>query len=134
MARIGRPKQSHTRRKAVLAGFRSGFEQRMAELRPDLFYEKKPYSYVVQEERKYTPDFVNEDESIWYETKGRLTAADRKKMLQVKKHYPDQRIVFVFQAPNNKLTKAPNSQTYEQWALKNGFEVMSVKEMIDAKD
>lgn len=134
MIRRGRPTKSHTRRLAVLAGFRSGFEQRFSELRPDLEYEQHTFPYPVEEIRKYTPDFVTKDGAVWYETKGRLTAADRKKMLNIRRAYPDQRIVFVFQAPNNKLTKAPNSQSYEQWAIKNGFEVMSIKEIIDGKE
>lgn len=130
---MARPKSTHTRRQAVKAGFRSGFEQRFHELRPDLLYEPKAYEYAVKEVRKYTPDFTTEDEKTWYETKGRFTAADRKKMLMVRRQYPDVRIVLVFQAPNNKLTKAPNSQSYAQWAEKNGFEWLSMKDVIDGK-
>jgi len=131
---MARPKLSHTRRKAVQAGFRSGFEQRFQELRPHLLYEPKAFVYKVEEERKYTPDFVTPDGKTWYETKGRFTAVDRKKMLAVRRAYPDQRIVLVFQAPYNKLTKAPNSQSYAQWAEKNGFEWLSIKDILDGKE
>lgn len=118
----------------MAAGFRSGFEQRFHELRPHLKYEELVVEYDVIETRKYTPDFVDEETGTWYETKGRFTAVDRKKMLNVRKAYPNQRIVFVFQQPYNKLTKAPASQTYSEWATRNGFEWMSMKDVLDGKE
>lgn len=71
------------------------------------------------ERRKYTPDFILEN-GIILETKGRLTAADRKKMLLVKAQHPGLDIRFVFMYPNNKLS-AKSKTRYWEWAEKNGF-------------
>lgn len=65
------------------------------------------------------PDFALTN-GVLIECKGRLTAADRKKLLLVKKQHPrlDLRLLFQF---DNKLS--PRSKTrYSTWAEKNGFE------------
>lgn len=121
------PKRSKKRKEAVEAGFRSSIEQDFASVYPEMKYEPESFLYTIYEERKYTPDFIAPD-GTWYELKGRFTATDRKKMLRIKREYMFQRIIFVFQNPNNKLTKAPSSKTYAQWAEDNGFEWVSLKE------
>jgi hypothetical protein len=118
------PRHSKTRKQAEAAGYRSGFEHRVAgqldEAGAAFEYEPKEavMEYRVEETRKYLPDFVING-IIVLECKGRLTAADRKKMLLVKKQHPDKDIRLLFQF-DNKL--APRSKTrYSDWAKKYGF-------------
>ena len=67
----------------------------------------------------YTPDFILSNGLI-IETKGRFTAADRRKMLAVKESHPDLKIVMCFMR-NNKIHK--NSGTkYSDWCDANGME------------
>jgi len=67
----------------------------------------------------YTPDFFLSSGYI-IETKGRFTAADRRKMLAVKKDYPDEKIVMLFMR-DNKIHK--NSTThYSDWRMENDYE------------
>lgn len=115
--------KSAIRREAKEQGFRSGFELKVAgrldELKADYEYEPKSavLEYTVNEKRKYLPDFVVGD--IVIECKGRLTAADRKKLKLVKEQHPGLDIRLVFQY-NNKLN--PRSKTrYSDWAEKHGF-------------
>ena len=70
---------------------------------------------------QYTPDFYLPERKIYLEVKGKLTLADRKKMVMVKHHNPDIKIVMVFGAANNKLYARKNSTRYHQWAEKEGF-------------
>ena len=127
---------SRVRKAAIRAGYRSGFEKEFGLTYPHLLFEPRAYPYCHERKlvedlhggaledkkltRKYTPDFVDVDDSVWYELKGRFTAADRKKMRWVKASYPDKRIVIVLQSPNNKLTKSAKS-TYAEWCEKYGF-------------
>ena len=113
--------KSKVRRQAKAAGYRSGFEHRVAEdlvsKKAKFDYESEKYSYEVHEARTYTPDFVFKNFVV--ECKGRLTAADRKKLLLVKKYNPDLDIRLLFQL-NNKIAR--NSRTrYADWAEKHGF-------------
>lgn len=74
--------------------------------------------YKVDETKRYLPDFVLPG-NVVVECKGRLTAADRKKMLLVKRQNPDLDLRLLFQF-DNKLS--PRSKTrYSTWADKNGF-------------
>jgi hypothetical protein len=67
----------------------------------------------------YTPDFLLENGLI-LETKGRFTAADRRKMLAVTTQHPDERIVMLFMR-DNKIHK--NSSThYSDWCMDNDIE------------
>lgn len=67
----------------------------------------------------YTPDFVL-DSGIIIETKGRFTAADRRKMLAVRDAHPEERIVMLFMR-DNKIHK--NSTTmYSDWCMANDME------------
>ena len=67
----------------------------------------------------YTPDFVLSN-GIILETKGRFTAADRRKMLSVINDHPDERIVMLFMR-DNKIHK--NSTThYSDWCMEHDIE------------
>lgn len=147
----GGGRKSAARKRAERHGYRSAFEQRFAKKHPDLLFEPESFPYCYEEKqvwtytppagpaprllesknitRTYTPDFVSKDGSVWYELKGALDAADRKKMKAVRASYPNQRIIMVFQRPQNKLTKAAKSKTYAQWAESVGLEWQSEARM-----
>ena len=55
------------------------------------------------------------------EVKGYFSPADRRKMLAVKASHPDEDVRFVFQNVRQKLSRAPRSLTYAQWADRHGF-------------
>lgn len=116
-------RRTKTRKDAEQAGFRSGFEARVAEQLTergtDFDYEPKDgiMEYEIHELHKYLPDF--RIGKMYIECKGRFTAADRKKMRLVKEHNPKKDIRLLFMS-NNKLN--PRSKTrYSDWAEKNGF-------------
>lgn len=102
---------------------RSNLEKKVATFLDDskiaYGYEDQVLQYVVPESNhKYTPDFTLPN-GIIVEVKGRLTAADRKKMLLVREHNPDKDIRFLF-AVDNKISKSSKT-TYGIWAEKKGF-------------
>lgn len=103
--------------------FRSGLESRTADYlkkrRVKFEYERTRIPYVVNETRKYTPDFKLPN-GIYIETKGRFTAADRKKHLLIKKQHPDLDIRFVFSNPRAKIRKGSKT-SYADWCDKHGF-------------
>lgn len=67
----------------------------------------------------YTPDFILKSGLI-IETKGRFTAADRRKMFAVTTQHPDERIVMLFMR-DNKIHK--NSKThYSDWCMEHNIE------------
>ena len=67
----------------------------------------------------YTPDFLLAT-GIILETKGRFTAADRRKMLAVTTQHPDERIVMLFMR-DNKIHKS-SSTHYSDWCMENNIE------------
>lgn len=67
----------------------------------------------------YTPDFILDNGKI-IEYKGRLTAADRTKLLAVRKSNPSTRIYLLFGA-DNKLAKN-TTKRYSDWANEHGFD------------
>ena len=76
----------------------------------------------------YTPDFWLPDHGLFVETKGRFTAADRRKMLSVISENTDEKFVMVFMR-NNRIHK--NSKTtYADWCEANGvtYSIGTVKE------
>jgi len=103
--------------------FRSGFERT---LYLQLQKAKVPFEYETTKlpfslERYYLPDFVLGN-GVVIEAKGILDRETRTKMVAVKKHHPHLDIRFIFMKSGNTLTKAKNSQTYAQWAERNGFQ------------
>lgn len=75
----------------------------------------------VSQNRTYLPDFRVRvgDRIIFVETKGRLTGADRAKMVAVKAAHPELDIRLVF-GSNNKLRKGSDKR-YSDWADKHSF-------------
>lgn len=88
----------------------------------DVEYEADCLKYRVEETKKYTPDFTIEHKGkrTYIEYKGVLDQATRKKMLLVRKQYPNLDIRIVFQRGNNKIYKGSKT-TYMEWAKKHGF-------------
>ena len=95
--------------------FRSGLEEQVANLLEGLGvsyqYESEKLSYTI--EHNYTPDFVLPN-YIYLETKGYWDAADRRKVLAVKKANPQVDLRMVFQSPYNTISKKSKT-TYAKW-------------------
>lgn len=107
--------------------YKSKFEQNVAKafkLAGVRFeYEPEVVRFLQPEkERKYTPDFriFTKKGSVFIETKGKLTLADRQKMIWVRDQNPKKRFVFIFMNADNKLTRRSKT-TYGEWATKNEF-------------
>ena len=86
--------------------FRSKLEERVATLLEQLGisyeYETEKLSYTI--EHNYTPDFVLPN-YVYLETKGYWDAADRRKVLAVKRDNPEVDLRMVFQSPYNTISK-----------------------------
>ena len=99
--------------------FRSKLEERVATLLEQLGisyeYETEKLSYTI--EHTYTPDFVLPN-YIYLETKGYWDAADRRKVLAVKRDNPDVDLRMVFQSPYNTISKKSKT-TYAKWCEKH---------------
>lgn len=109
-----------------MPAFKSKLEERvwlrLKEEFPSTKYEPEKYKYIQPaQDRTYTPDFKTGRRKIYLEAKGKLDLETRKKMLWFKECNPDIRIIFLFQNPDNKLTKRSKT-SYAQWAEDNGFE------------
>ena len=95
--------------------FRSKLEERVATLLEQLGisyeYETEKLSYTI--EHTYTPDFVLPN-YVYLETKGYWDAADRRKVLAVKRDNPEVDLRMVFQSPYNTISKKSKT-TYAQW-------------------
>lgn len=89
-------------------------------------YEPEVVHFLQPEKaRKYTPDFrvttKGSRSSFLIETKGRLTAEDRKKLVWVRDQNPKIKLVLLFMDSRKTLTKVSKT-TYGDWSRKNGFE------------
>ena len=107
-------------------GYRSGFEERFAawlkkgEIK--FHYEKDKVSFVQPEKhRNYTIDFTIASKYgiIYFETKGRLTLADRQKYEWVKQQYPHLDLRFIFMK-DNPILKGSKTK-YSDWCKNKGF-------------
>lgn len=128
------------RRGVTKKGHRSKFEDRLADELDEkgVKYEYEQYSYLYEEplrknlakcsqcgskslvrEGWYTPDWFLAN-GVIVESKGRFTAADRRKMVAVKTAHPDLDIKMLFMR-DNKIHK--NSKTtYTMWCEAMGFD------------
>ena len=116
----------NSRRHGLSSGFRSGLEEvnaaHLKSLRAPFRYEEVKLPYTPKES-KYTPDFIL-DNGIVVETKGYFTGEDRTKHLLIQAQHPKLDLRFVFQNPNNKLSKTSKT-TYGSWCTKHGFQFAS---------
>ena len=121
--------RSKLRKRALLAGYRSGLEEDTATFLKEkgiLFeYEKLKIKWVDPKIKTYTPDFVLSN-GIVVETKGRFIPSDRSKHLRIREQHPDLDIRFVFSNPNARLYKGSKS-TYASWCEKYGFKYAKEK-------
>ena len=99
--------------------FRSKLEEKVADLLEGLGisyeYESEKLSYTI--EHNYTPDFVLPNYT-YLETKGYWDAADRRKILAVKKANPQIDLRMIFQSPYNTISKKSKT-TYAKWCEKH---------------
>lgn len=117
-------KKSSARARAIANGYRSGFEE---DFKKDLEsrgiahnYEQMKISWLDSKVRRYTPDFLLLESGIIIETKGRFTASDRRKHLEIKKQHPDLDIRFIFQRATTKINRGSKT-SYGDWCDKHGF-------------
>ena len=106
--------------------YKSKFESHVASLlrkrKIKFEYESKTFPFVQPaKNRKYTPDFELHDTSTFMECKGKLTQADREKLLWVRETYPNLRLVLLFMRAKNTIRKGSKT-TYGDWATANKFE------------
>ena len=101
--------------------FRSKLEEKVATLLTELGvsyeYESTQVPYVIQ--HNYTPDFLLPNH-VYLETKGYWDAADRRKVLAVKRDNPLIDLRMVFQAPYNTISKKSKT-TYAKWCDKHNI-------------
>ena len=99
--------------------FRSKLEESVAKLLEGLGvsyeYESSKVTYTI--EHNYTPDFCLPNYT-YLEAKGYWSAADRRKILAVKKQNPELDLKMVFQSPYNKINKKSKT-TYAMWCEKH---------------
>jgi hypothetical protein len=81
-------------------------------------YEGQALPYKI--EAIYTPDFILPN-GVIVETKGLFDSDDRRKMVAVKEQHPELDIRICFMRADVKLSRAPKSLTYWQWAERHGF-------------
>ena len=101
--------------------FRSKLEKKVATLLTELGvsyeYESTQVPYVIQ--HNYTPDFLLPNH-VYLETKGYWDAADRRKVLAVKRDNPLIDLRMVFQSPYNTISKKSKT-TYAKWCDKHNI-------------
>lgn len=105
--------------------YKSPLEEKVAKqlekAKVSFVYEGAKLIYTVPSRKgSYKPDFVFES-PIVIESKGWLRrAADRQKLVHVKKSNPELDIRIVFERASNKIYKGSQT-TYAMWADDNGF-------------
>ena len=116
--------RNNPRARGMREGYRSGLEEmnakHLAANKVPVVFEKVKIKYIIPAtERTYSPDFELPN-GIIVETKGKFDPTDRAKHLYIRLQHPDLDIRFVFQRPNERISK--NSETtYAKWADKHGF-------------
>ena len=109
-----------------MTAFRSKFEEQIAKWFDskgiEYDYEPCKLKYIVPESyHTYTPDWSLKQNSIYYESKGKLDALTRKKLINIRDSNPGITIRIIFQNASVKLRKNAK-MTYGEWATKNKFE------------
>lgn len=115
-------------RRTKLYPYKSDLEKRLHEgSLKETDYEPGSVEYTIP--KKYTPDFVTKDGSIWFEAKGRFqNYGEVQKYTALKRAYPEQRIIFIFSDPKKRAyaqcrrRKDGTFLTMQEWAETNGFE------------
>ena len=115
--------KSKIRQQAIKHGYRSGLENTVLDSlksrKCNAQYECMKIEWEELNYRLYTPDFLLPN-GIIVETKGRFTAEDRKKHLEIQKQHPSLDIRFVFTNSRAKIRKGSKT-SYADWCTKNNF-------------
>ncbi len=102
-------------------GLKSGFERSIdANLRSrgkEYTYETLELPYILH--GTYHPDFMINGGAVVVEAKGVLDRDSKRKMVAIRKQYPDLDIRFLFMEADKKVPGT--KQSHGQWATKNGF-------------
>lgn len=121
------------RKEAIANGYRSKFELDIAKWLESegikFEYEPCKLNYIVPESaHKYTPDWrVNGESTIVWESKGNLTARDRKKLIHVRDSNPNVTIRIILQNASVKIRKGSKT-SFGDWCDKFGFEWCDFKD------
>lgn len=115
---------SALRKRALLAGYRSGLEETVAAALTargiGFSYEAHTLRYEIPARvARYSPDFVL-DNGIVIETKGIWDSDDRKKIALVREQFPKLDLRLVFTNPNAKIAKG-SLTTYASICTKLGI-------------
>ena len=115
---------------AYAEGHRSGLEDAFRDLCDKegllVTYETDSIPFIApSQKRRYTPDWKIADK-CYIETKGRFTAADRKKAILIKEQHPGISILYVLYR-DQRLSKKSNT-TYLMWAKERGLEACVFKD------
>lgn len=107
----------------IVHGYRSGLEANVqSQLRGlglPVIYEEFFIPWRLEQNCKYTPDFVLPN-GIIVETKGRFVTKDRQKHLYIKQQFPELDIRFVFSRSASRISKTSKT-TYAKWSKTKGF-------------
>lgn len=107
--------------------YRSRFEAGLASRMDGCSYEGWVLPYYI--EREYTPDWVNKDETVWFEAKAYFrTYEDARRYKFIADQVPDGvTFVFIFKDPNKPMPgarrrkKCGTKQSVSEWADKQGI-------------
>ena len=116
---MGRKQYYHPqgkRTKGKRSKLEAQIEEQLKALGCQYEYESKKYRYYSS--HQYTPDFVLGN-GILLEVKGWFTAADRTKLMAIRKFYPEIDLRLVF-GKNNKIHKKSETR-YSDWCERHGF-------------
>lgn len=99
--------------------YRSSFEAKVAKQLKKHKADYEPYTIGYTLACNYLPDFVLPN-GVIIEVKGRFTAADRRKHINIRWQHPALDIRFIFYRASERIAK--NSKTtYGKWCDKHGF-------------
>ncbi len=121
------PSKRFHRKEAYANGYRSKFELDIAKWLDSegikYNYEPCRITYIVPESKHtYTPDWqINDDNTIYWESKGNLTVRDRVKLLHIKASNPHLKIRVLLMNSKVKISKKSKT-TFSMWCEKHGFE------------
>ena len=125
----GSPVKPKRKRGVYRSKFEARFNEKVKEATGvSLGYETDTLPFVTPpQKRRYTPDWTVKPG--WYlETKGRLDASNRQKILYIKEQYPTTRILLVFQYHKNTINKGSKT-SYGDWATKHGVEWCGIEDV-----
>ena len=110
----------------MVDNFKSNFEELVATTLKQkgvkFGYETTKLPFLQPEKKRvYKPDFELPETACFIETKGKLTVADRQKMVWIKEQYPNLRIVILFQRADNFIRRGSKTR-YSDWADSVGIE------------